>query len=95
MARVTWLDAWMDADAEVEIATVKDDLALAVDIAGFVKKTSKAVVLASNYSPVDGLVRFVTKIPMSLVQEIAISTSEEVVFTRKKEKSDAKEAKEA
>ena len=95
MARVTWDDAWMDSDAEVTYGEAHDEPKRAVDIGGFIKKTSKCVVLASNYDPVDGFVRFVTRIPMALVQKISISTAEEVAFERNGAKSAEKAPEEA
>ena len=84
MGRVTWIDAWVDSDAESARETLHDQGKLTVDIGGYIKKTKNCVLLAANYDPTDGFVRFITRIPMSLVQEIAISTSEEVAFTRRK-----------
>ena len=93
VVRVTWLDAWCDTDSEVSLAEVGDELQECVDFGILIKRTRKAVVIASNYQDEDELVRFVTRIPASLVIKIERVTGYETIFDRRAKRAGAKDVK--
>jgi hypothetical protein len=83
MVKVTWIDAWLDSDAEVSLTDIHDKLIECVDMGILIKKTKKAVVLGGNYNTDDSLVRFITRIPTVLVLKIEKATGFETIFEKR------------
>lgn len=88
LVRVTWLDAWLDTDAEVALTDLKEKLQICTDVGFLLKKTKKSIILACNYQEEDHLVRFVTQIPTVLVLKIEEATNFKTTF----EKNGARDA---
>ena len=91
LVKVTWLDAYVDYN-EMEATEVTDDLKICRDHGVLLKRTRKAVVLAQSTFEDDGLVRYVTTIPMSLVLRIEKFVIPEVIYEKRKPEN-AKTAK--
>ncbi len=80
---MTWLDAWLDTDAEVTPDNVHEKLQIATDVGLLIKKTRKVVILAANYETDSNLIRFITQIPTVLVLKIEKALDFETVFEKK------------